>query len=52
MKKVYLTYVCGYAAIREMGTDEVLHTFKGKRSYEQFLVEANKIAKGYHWELV
>ena len=44
MKKVYIAYVCGYASIREMGTDSILHTFKGKRSFEQHLAEAEKIA--------
>ena len=52
MKKVYVSYVCGYACIREMGTDAILHTFKGKRSIEQHFTEAKKIANGYHWELV
>jgi hypothetical protein len=52
MKKVYVSYVCGYASIREMGTDSILHTFNGKRSFEQHLAEAKKIASSRQWELV
>ena len=51
-RTVYLAYVCGYANIRDHVTDEILHSFKGKRSYEQHLEQAKKIADGYHWELV
>lgn len=51
MKTVYLSYVAGIACIREMGTDSILHTFKGKRSYEQHLASALPIVKKYGWEL-
>jgi hypothetical protein len=49
---VYVAYVCGFATIREMGTDTIFHAFKGKRSFEQHLAEAKNIASSRQWELV
>lgn len=52
MKNVYLSYVCGYACIREMGTDVILKEFKGKASYEVHSAYAKFWARKCGWTLV
>lgn len=49
--KVYISYNCGFACIREMGTDKVLHELKGKRSIEQHFATGKTYAKKMGWEL-
>lgn len=49
MTKTYFSYNCGFACIREMGTDSILATLKGKRSIDQHLATARTVAKKNGW---
>ena len=49
---VYVAYVCGNASIREMGTDRILATLKGKAPYDAHLNAAKRLAARNGWKLV
>ena len=49
--EVYLAHVCGYAAIRTWGDDEILHRMDGYSTYEKHLANARKIAARRGWDL-
>jgi hypothetical protein len=51
-RNVYLAYVCGAASLRDAESDEIVHRFKGHRSYERHLPYAQIIAKANGWQLV
>jgi len=51
-RKVYFAHVCGFAAIRDAETDEILYRLSERRTPEAHLASAQKIAKKFGWELV
>jgi len=52
VRKVYFAHVCGFAAIRDVETDEILYRLSERRTPEAHLVSAQKIAKKFNWQLV
>jgi hypothetical protein len=50
--KVYIAYVCGFAAIREMGTDKLLYQLEGKRSIEEHFSNGHKYSEKMGWTVV
>jgi hypothetical protein len=51
-RKVYFAHVCGFAAIRDAITDEILYHLSERRTPEAHLASAEKIARKFGWELV
>ena len=51
MKKVYFSYVCGFASLCDFETDIIVHSLKGKRSIEQHLEKAKEVAASKGWTL-
>ena len=51
-RKVYFAHVCGFAAIRDAITDEILYHLSERKTPESHLASAQKIAKKFGWKLV